>query len=273
MPQNHIFQKIYKYEYLTVEEILPPDQRRVIEQANFPYSPLGKAFEKQTKTIEDQEQKRIKATEEHGKQLIKSSGEKDSLELLKQKETFDELVNEKMFEINKLSEGIDFNNLIYHYTGKSPPKFFVCFKGPLIVYNDIKNGRTSLQEEEKIEEEFQSELNEILKGNLNHKSDIQNNAIKNIRRLYNGQEKNSNFYNDYTRMVSDAKYKSIHGEGPKILTPKQMLQRLPIALAQVKAGHTSENLLNEIRQIIYSLYRATEISKRVYNNILNSIKL
>ena len=59
----------------------------------------------------------------------------------------------------------------------------------------------------------------------------------------------------------------------KILTPKKMLQRLTIALAQVKAGYTSENLLNKIRQIICSLYRTKEITKRVYNNILNSIKL
>ena len=56
----------------------------------------------------------------------------------------------------------------------------------------------------------------------------------------------------------------------KILTPKQMLQRLPIALAQIKAGNTSENLLNEVRQIIYSLYRTKEITKKVYNNIMNS---
>ena len=59
----------------------------------------------------------------------------------------------------------------------------------------------------------------------------------------------------------------------KILNPKQMLQRLPIALAQVKTVKTSENLLNEIRQIIYSLYWAKEITKNVYNNIINSIKL
>ena len=58
-----------------------------------------------------------------------------------------------------------------------------------------------------------------------------------------------------------------------MLTPKQMLERLPIALAQVKAGNTSENLLNEIRKIIYSLYRAKEITKKVYNNIMNSVKL
>ena len=59
----------------------------------------------------------------------------------------------------------------------------------------------------------------------------------------------------------------------KILTPKQMLQRLPIALAQVKAGNTSEKLLNEIRQIIYCLYRTKKVTKKVHNNIMNSIKL
>ena len=48
-----------------------------------------------------------------------------------------------------------------------------------------------------------------------------------------------------------------------------MLQRFPIALAQVKAGNILENLLNEIRQIIYSLYQSKEITKNVYNNIIN----
>ena len=59
----------------------------------------------------------------------------------------------------------------------------------------------------------------------------------------------------------------------KILTPNQMLKRLPIALAQIKAGNNSESLLNEIRQIVYSLYRSKEITKKVYNNIINSIKV
>ena len=52
-----------------------------------------------------------------------------------------------------------------------------------------------------------------------------------------------------------------------------MLQRLPIALSQVKANNTSENLRYEIRQFIYSLYRAKEITKKVYNNIMNSINV
>ena len=50
-----------------------------------------------------------------------------------------------------------------------------------------------------------------------------------------------------------------------------MLQRLPIALAQVKAGNNSESLLNEIRQIIYSLHQAKEITKKVYNNLMKSL--
>ena len=65
--------------------------------------------------------------------------------------------------------------------------------------------------------------------------------------------------------------KSIAGTELKILTPKQMLQRLPIALAQVKAGNNSESLLNEIRQIVYSLYQSKQITKKVYNNIIKSI--
>ena len=55
------------------------------------------------------------------------------------------------------------------------------------------------------------------------------------------------------------------------MTPKQMLQRLPIALAQGKASSNSENLLNEIRQFVYSLYQSKEIIKKVYNNIINSL--
>ena len=52
-----------------------------------------------------------------------------------------------------------------------------------------------------------------------------------------------------------------------------MLQRLPIALEQVKEGNISNNLINEIRQIIFSLYQKKEVNKKVYNNLINSVKL
>ena len=64
-----------------------------------------------------------------------------------------------------------------------------------------------------------------------------------------------------------------NGKGIKILTPKQKLQRLPIALAQVKAGNNSKSLLNEIRQIVYSLYQSKQITKKLYNNIIKSINI
>ena len=89
--------------------------------------------------------------------------------------------------------------------------------------------------------------------------------------LYKAMNEAIKFYDDYSSMMSEAKPKATKGTGLKILTPKQMLQRLPIALAQVKAGNNSENLLNEIRQIIYSLYQSKEITKKVYNNLMKSL--
>ena len=78
-------------------------------------------------------------------------------------------------------------------------------------------------------------------------------------------------------MILEAKIKaaeeSTTGRRLKILTPKQLLQRLPIALVQAKAGNNSENLLKEIRQIVYSLYQSKEITKTVYNNIIKSLQL
>ena len=91
--------------------------------------------------------------------------------------------------------------------------------------------------------------------------------------LYKARNEAIKFYDDYLSMVSEAKPKATKGTGLKMLTPKQMLQRLPIALAQVKAGNNSESLLNEIRQIVYSLYHSKKITKKVYNNIIKSINI
>ena len=63
------------------------------------------------------------------------------------------------------------------------------------------------------------------------------------------------------------------GKGLKILTPGQMLSRLPITLAQLKAGNNSEKLKNEIRQLLYSLYRSKNMTKQVYNNLIKYISI
>ena len=87
----------------------------------------------------------------------------------------------------------------------------------------------------------------------------------------------NDLFNDHAKIRYEAIHKSKQNEtigtGLKILTPKQMLQRLPIALAQVKAGNNSESLLNEIRQIVYSLYQSKQITKKVCNNIIKSIQI
>ena len=77
---------------------------------------------------------------------------------------------------------------------------------------------------------------------------------------------------DFSSMILKAKRKAIEGEKLEMLTPKKTLQRLPIAFAQVK-GNNLENLLNEIRQIVYSFYQSKEIIKKVYKLYLRALKI
>ena len=101
-------------------------------------------------------------------------------------------------------------------------------------------------------------------------------TIRNIKNLYDSRQKNIDLFNNYSKIKSESiyrwsKYDETEGRGLKILSPKQMLQRLPIANAQVKTGNNLWSLFNEIRQIVYSLYQSEKISKKVYNNIIKSI--
>ena len=93
--------------------------------------------------------------------------------------------------------------------------------------------------------------------------------------FYNGRKKVINAFNSkiFPIKTKDTGYLKSKPSNFKILTPNQMLKRLPIALAQIKTGNNSESLLNEIRQIAYSLYRSKEITKKVYNSIIKSIKV
>ena len=147
----------------------------------------------------------------------------------------------------------------------------------MYTYDQLKNGDISLQQVEKKEKDFEKELNEVTLANPKHKSNSQLYVIENVKNLYNSRQKNIDLLNDNAKIRSEAIYKSkqnvTEGKEFKILTPKQMLQRLPIALAQVKAANNSESLLNEIGQIVYSLYQSKQITKNVYNNIIKSINL
>ena len=133
------------------------------------------------------------------------------------------------------------------------------------LFNKIKNNQIRFSGERNKQKDFLRKLNEVKVGKKTAK---QRKVVDNLNKFYNSREEVINVFRDYIEMLSDAGYKAKQdGAGLKILTPKQMLQRLPIALAQVKAGNNSESLLNEIRQIVYSLYQSKQITKKAYNNI------
>ena len=129
------------YEYLTGEKIFPSNQQQMIEQAKFPYSLLGKVFEKQTKTIEDQGEKQAGA--------LKALKPKE----LKPKETkpteCDNYFINGLAEIRDSTKTIHFNNLTYNFTGESAPISFIGFKGPLHIFKSIYNSDIALEDVEK----------------------------------------------------------------------------------------------------------------------------
>ena len=148
------------------------------------------------------------------------------------------------------------------------------FDNALGIINKIRDGKEDLAKVNNNQQDFKIYLGEIKKGAKESKE--QKNTIYNIEMLYKAMNEAIKFYDDYSLIMSEAKSKSkqkeTKGTGLKILTPKQMPQRLPIALAQVKGGNNSENLLNEIRQqIIYSLYQLKEITKKAYSNLMKSL--
>ena len=107
--------KIHKYEYLTGEDILPSNQQQIIEQAKFTYSPLGKAFEKQIKTIENQGQKQVEALEslkDMENMLININDYEDKLLHSREREVFKYIYNKRLDKIEELTEKIDDDNLV-----------------------------------------------------------------------------------------------------------------------------------------------------------------
>ena len=264
-----------KYEYLTGEEILPSNKQQIIEQAKFTYSPLGKAFEKQIKTIEDQGEKQIKAFQSNKQQSISDNDYKDKLLISREIEIFKDIYNKRLDKTEELNNKIDYDNLKYVVEKSGVKKDSIEYdfnkiKDPITFLNDIKEGKISIQEAKDTQKNYYNYLNKIRKGN---KSANQERTLANINILFNARDNAIKFYEDYSSMILEAKrLAKQEGTGLKILAPNQMLKRLPIALAQIKAGNNSESLLNEVRKIVYSLYRSKEITKMLYNNKINSIK-
>ena len=145
--------KIHKYDYLTGEDILPSNQQQIIEQAKFLYSPLGKAFEKQIKTIANQGKKQVDALEnlkpkEETKAITYYYDDYNDESLEQKKESYNKLFDKKLNEIQELSREIDYKNLNYNFTTKANGSInFIKFKGPFNIFK-----RRERKIEKKLEE-------------------------------------------------------------------------------------------------------------------------
>ena len=187
--------KIDKYEYLTDEEMLLSNQQQIIEKAKFTYSPLGKAFEKQTKTIEDQGKKQVDA-------LADLKPKETRPRETKPNEYGDYFIN-GLVKIRESSEPIGFNSLIYHFKNPNISSIrFFKFKGPMHNFKSIHNGKATLEDIEKGQIELKRDL-----GHTN-RSNEQEKTINNIKDLHDSRENVVQLFNDYAKNMSRNIYDS-----------------------------------------------------------------
>ena len=145
------FGKIGKYEYLTDEEILPPDQRRAIEQAKFAYSPLGKAFEKQTKTIKEQRKKQIDAIADQNKRLETLTNKDDHKSIYEK--IINRVVKERFDEIKESTYEMGHEYLMYYFKNNSN-KNFNDFDDGIELFKKIQSGEMKLEDAKELQNIF-----------------------------------------------------------------------------------------------------------------------
>ena len=141
--------KIHKYEYLTGEDILPSNQQQIIEQTKFTYSPLGKAFEKQIKTIEDQGKKQVDALEnlkDQNQQLVNVNDDYENKLLhWKEPEIFRNIYNKRLDKIEELTKKNDSNDLIFTTLSTGETIDFTKKNDPLTFLKRIRDGKITLE--------------------------------------------------------------------------------------------------------------------------------
>ena len=186
--------KFNKYEYLTGEEVLPSNKQQIIEQAKFEYSPLGKAFEKQTKTIEDQGEKQIKAIQSNKQQLIREDDYKNKLLISKERQIFKDIYDKRLDKIEELNNKIDYDNLKYVVERSGVEYNFNKVKNPIDLLNDIKKGKILLEEAKEKRKDYYNYLNMIRRGN---KSANQKRTLVNINIHYNARGNAIKFIEDF----------------------------------------------------------------------------
>ena len=195
--------KLHKYEYLTGEDILPSNQQQIIEQTRFTYSPLGKAFEKQIKTIEDQGKKQIDALEslkpkEETKPIYYKSNNQSRATII-----FNELINTRKDLMKELYDSVDYNNLKFEYVGPTKDVSFYEYRDSKELFNAIRDNKIGFSEAKNKQNDF---LNKLTNIKIGRKTLEQEKIINNLERFYLSRQEVINFFRDFTEMLSDANY-------------------------------------------------------------------
>ena len=231
--------KIDKHEYLTGEEILPSNQKQMIQQAKFNYSPLGKAIEKQIKTIKDQGEKQVVALESLKNSDKNLTPIKDFIPI---EDLNPEIINE-IKRIEEIEKKIDRNKMVHKGTNKTYD--FRSFKTIHAFGNEIRNNVISLDTANIEQANLLSYISDFMKTKPRdpEKRKLRSDVLNSVTGLVQGREMVLTAFKSGIFQVSKESQEgkgANEGERIKILTPNQMLKRLPIALAQVKAGNNSE---------------------------------
>ena len=176
---------------------MPSNQQQIITQAKFTYFPLGKAFEKQAKTIEDQGEKHIKSMQD--KRPIKAiekftSDINDSSIVLREKEIYNELTEESFEKINNVDKNVDTNKLVFKYKGNTPDEDFSTFDNALELINKIRDGEISLNKAEDEQTKLRSGMREIKKVKKKHLLKESREARTNIENLYDARKAFIDFF-------------------------------------------------------------------------------
>ena len=167
--------------------MLPSNQQQIIEPAKLTYSPLGKAFQKQMKTIGDQGEKQIKVIQDQGQvKTIKKYAydAQDTAFISKQIEIFNELVDERLEKVTDLDKRVNSDDLIYRNKGNTADEKFDKYENALNIINKIQNGEISLADVKDNQEKRKTYLGEIKKGNKKRRLKEQKNTLHNIEMIY-----------------------------------------------------------------------------------------
>ena len=159
--------RLYHQSKFTDEDISPSNQQQIIEQAKFTYSPLGKAFEKQIKTIEDQGKKQVDALEKLKPKEQSKPIEDKSKNQPKATAIFNELINKKKELMIRLYDSVDYNNLKFEYAGKSKDVRFYEYMISKELLNAIKNKQIKFSVVNNEQDNFLKKLNDVKVGRNN----------------------------------------------------------------------------------------------------------